>query len=264
MKLRNIQGDSAICYDRRFIMSENTQYTFQRYEKKYILTEEEKNLLLCRMRPYIEADRYAKYTICSLYYDTWDFRLIRASIEKPVYKEKLRVRSYGTPADKDKVFIELKKKYNGIVYKRRIETTASDASDFLNGGGDGFSGAVGRFGQIGKEILWFRDFYKVSPQVLIAYDREAFFAVDGSDFRVTFDENISARTTDLSLKKDVGGEKLLGNGLVLMELKTHSGIPLWMTSLLSENEIYKTSFSKYGTAYRTMIFPEKGEIKNVC
>lgn len=102
-------------------MSENTQYTFQRYEKKYILTEEEKNLLLCRMRPYIEADRYAKYTICSLYYDTWDFRLIRASIEKPVYKEKLRVRSYGTPSDKDKVFIELKKNTTGLSIKEELK-----------------------------------------------------------------------------------------------------------------------------------------------
>ena len=119
--------------------------------------------------------------------------------------------------------------------------------------------------QIISEIEYFRRFYgSLVPSAFVSYDREAFFAVDGSDFRVTFDENISARTMDLSLKKDVGGEKLLGNGLVLMELKTHSGIPLWMTSLLSENEIYKTSFSKYGTAYRTMIFPEKGEIKNVC
>ena len=272
MKLRNIQGDSAICYDRRFIMSENTQYTFQRYEKKYILTEEEKNLLLCRMRPYIEADRYAKYTICSLYYDTWDFRLIRASIEKPVYKEKLRVRSYGTPADKDKVFIELKKKYNGVVYKRRIETTASDASDFLNGGGDGFSGAVGRFGQIGKEILWFRDFYKVSPQVLIAYDREAFSGVRNPGLRITFDSGLRWRDTALDLRLGDHGEAIpirassrrsrtLKNPVlqhpVLMEIKFPGTSPLWLSRMLSELKIFPSSFSKYGTCYRSCLLPDR-------
>lgn len=158
------------------------------------------------------------------------------------------------------MFVELKKKYNSVVYKRRTVLSENTAAKWLNDGQ-----LPQEQTQIISEIEYFRRFYgSLVPSAFVSYDREAFFAVDGSDFRVTFDENISARTMDLSLKKDVGGEKLLGNGLVLMELKTHSGIPLWMTSLLSENEIYKTSFSKYGTAYRTMIFPEKGEIKNVC
>ena len=234
---------------------------FERYEIKYIITEKQKELIKNGMGKYMAPDKYGRSVIRNIYYDTADSRLIRRSNEKPVYKEKLRVRSYKrVESDDEKVFVELKKKYNSVVYKRRTVLSENTAAKWLNDGQ-----LPQEQTQIISEIEYFRRFYgSLVPSAFVSYDREAFFAVDGSDFRITFDENITARTTDLSLKKDVGGEKLLGNGLVLMELKTHSGIPLWMTSLLSENEIYKTSFSKYGTAYRTMIFPEKGEIKNVC
>ena len=249
-------------------MSENTQYTFQRYEKKYILTAEEKETLLRRMQPYIEADCHAKYTICSIYYDTWDFRLIRASIEKPIYKEKLRVRSYGVPSDNDKIFIELKKKYNGVVYKRRIESTASDASDFLDCSGNLSPAGSGRFGQIGKEILWFRDFYRVSPRVFIAYDREAFSGVCNPGLRITFDRNLRWRDTALDLRLGDRGEALPirvpfrenrmpknSKDPVLMEIKFPGTSPLWLSQMLSELKIFPSSFSKYGTCYRSCLFP---------
>lgn len=101
-------------------MSGNVKYSFERCEKKYFLTPLQQEFLLCRMSRHMSADRYGKYKICNIYYDADDWRLIRASIDKPVYKEKLRVRSYGVPDEGGSVFVELKKKYDGVVYKRRI------------------------------------------------------------------------------------------------------------------------------------------------
>ena len=111
--------------------------------------------------------------------------------------------------------------------------------------------------QIANEIDYFLDYYKtLHPAVFLSYEREAFFASDGSDFRVTFDDNILCRQEDLSLESEVYGTPILPEGKVLMEIKCSGGIPLWMIHVLSEEKIYKTSFSKYGTAYQTLIFPK--------
>ena len=135
-------------------MAEGIQCCFERYERKYRLTKAQQRLILNGMRNHMKADNYGRYTICNIYYDTDDWRLVRASIEKPVYKEKLRVRSYGVQDDDGKVFVELKKKYDGVVYKRRITTAPETAKDFLDGEIPGSS-----FGQIGREIEWFQSFY---------------------------------------------------------------------------------------------------------
>ena len=97
----------------------------------------------------------------------------------------------------------------------------------------------------------------------MSYEREAFYSLDGSDFRVTFDENILARQEELSLSRDVWGERLIGENQVLMEIKTSGGIPLWMTKVLTQERIYKTSFSKYGTAYEKMICGKEEENRNI-
>ena len=91
------------------------QYSFRRYEKKYFLSPRQQEQLLQRIAPYIKEDAFDSYTICNIYYDTPDWRLIRASLEKPAYKEKLRVRSYGVPTETDRVFVELKRKFDGVV-----------------------------------------------------------------------------------------------------------------------------------------------------
>ena len=143
----------------------NVQSCFKRYEKKYRLTPAQQRMIIEGMREHMTADEHAAYTICDIYYDTADWSLIRTSLEKPVYKEKLRIRSYGTPTDGGKVFVELKKKYDGVVYKRRITAPAAGAEPFLAGvGGDAY-------GQIGREIQWFQSFHRAQPRVFIAYDR---------------------------------------------------------------------------------------------
>ena len=139
-------------------MAAQSKNCFERYEKKYRLTAAQQRMVLEGMRPYMKKDAYGAYTICNIYYDTDDWRLIRASLEKPVYKEKLRVRSYGVPDGDGKVFVELKKKYDGVVYKRRVTMGAGEAAPFLAGD------IPNAHGQIGQEILWFQRFYQARPR----------------------------------------------------------------------------------------------------
>lgn len=226
------------------------QSCFQRFELKYILTRPQKEALLKAMEPYMKPDQYGRVTIRNIYYDTPNYRLIRASIERPVYKEKLRIRSYRQLVPGEEAFVELKKKFKKVVYKRRLSMPFYEAMDWLKG-----ADRLQPSGQIGEEIRYFRDFYgDLRPRVFLSYEREAFYSLDGSDFRVTFDENILARQTDLSLCSKAYGTPILPAELTLLELKAPGAIPLWLTDFLTKNKIYKTSFSKYGTAYQTLLF----------
>ena len=231
------------------------QAVFKRYELKYLLDSEQKQKLLDAMEPFMALDEYGRTTIRNVYFDTENYRLIRHSIEKPAYKEKLRLRSYSRTAPGSEVFVELKKKYDSVVYKRRLAMTEPQAVGWLQGA----DGCVAD-SQISREIEYFRCFYEtLRPTVFLSYEREAYFAKDGSDFRVTFDDTILCRETELTLDAPVYGRPLLEEGKVLMEIKCSGGIPLWMTAVLSREKIYKTSFSKYGTAYQTVIFPRLKE-----
>lgn len=220
---------------------------FKRYELKFMLTTQQYIQLKELMKKYMQGDEFGKSTICNLYFDTPDYLLIRHSIEKPVYKEKLRLRSYGTPKTDSTVFAELKKKYKSVVYKRRIGMSEQAAMKFL------CERKPVKDTQITREIDYFLDFYNhPKPMVYLSYEREAFFSKTDSDFRMTFDRNILWRDYDLSLCKGVYGEPILKKNQVLLEVKTAAAIPMWLTMFLSENHIYKTSFSKYGTAYKTI------------
>lgn len=229
---------------------------FERYEIKYILTRAQKERITAAMAPYMAPDDYGITTIRNVYFDTPNYRLIRRSIERPVYKEKLRIRSYAQAQPDSPVFVELKKKYRGVVYKRRLALAERAAVDWMAGNRPG-----GEDSQIRREIQYVLEFYgTLRPTVFLSYERQAWYCRQGGEFRVTFDENILCRTTDLSLECPVGGTPLLDEGLVLMELKCPGGIPLWMTALLSEEKLFKTSFSKYGTAYQTLICPHHKEM----
>lgn len=228
------------------------QTVFKRYELKYLLTNEQKESVLSAMLPYMKPDEYGKTIIRNLYFDTDTFLLIRRSIEKPLYKEKLRIRSYGKADADSVVFVELKKKYNHIVYKRRVSLTNEDATMWLSG-----RRKIEKQTQITKEIDYFMKLYgTLHPTVFLSYEREAYCSKDGTGFRVTFDDNILCRQEDLSLQSENYGKRILPEGMVLMEIKCAGGIPLWMTDVLSKEKLYKTSFSKYGTAYKSFIFPQ--------
>lgn len=197
------------------------QATFKRYEIKYLLTQAQKEEILRAMAPYMKLDKYGRTTIRNIYFDTDSYRLIRRSLEKPAYKEKLRVRSYQTASGEDPVFVELKKKYQSVVYKRRLVLLERQVmASFRQGNPLPVSS------QIGREIAYFRSYYEgLRPVVFLSYDREAFYALDGGEFRVTFDWNILYRTQELSLGSPVYGTPLLEKGQTLMEIKTPGGFP---------------------------------------
>ena len=223
------------------------QEIFKRVEEKWLLPKEEYRRLLPELRKHMEEDVYGKYTISNIYYDTADFRLIRESLEKPVYKEKLRMRSYGVPGWCDPVFVEIKKKFDGVVYKRRVTMQMQNADRYLKGlkRGDG--------SQISREIDYFMQLYRPQPKAFIAYDREAYAAADGGELRITFDTALRARSNDLDLRSGDHGILLLKEDLYLMEIKIPGAAPLWLARLLSENGIFPTSFSKYGAYYKQFV-----------
>lgn len=234
------------------------QSVFKRYEIKYLVTYEQKKMIMREMQKYMYADKYGKSTICNIYFDTPDFLLIRRSLEHPVYKEKLRLRSYGVAKHDSTTFIEIKKKYKRVVYKRRTEMSENESMRYL------CNGEHIADSQILREVNYFLEHYKdIAPQVVISYNREAFYSKNDYDFRVTFDDNILWRNYDLSLCKGIYGTPILRNDYSLMEIKTGTAIPLWMTNILSENKIYKTSFSKYGNAYVAIMSERANGGKNM-
>ena len=219
----------------------------QRFELKYILNPAQEASLKRAMAERMHPDMFGLTSIASLYYDTPDYRLIRASLEKPLFKEKLRLRAYGLATDSSPVYLELKRKANGIVYKRRVQTTIRQAAGFVSGRNE-LSGT----GQIYRELNSFRDFYReLVPACLIIYDRTAYVERDG-DLRLTIDGNPRYRTERLNLNSSMDGISLLPPGCSILELKVQGAIPLWLTRALNEAKVYKTSFSKYGEAYRQM------------
>ncbi len=225
------------------------QNVFKRYEIKYMLDEKQYAAILSAMQDKTTDDDFFKSTIRNIYFDTPDYYLIRRSLEKPVYKEKLRIRSYKTAKATSKVFVELKKKYKSVVYKRRVALPDETAEKSL------LLGHFTEHNQITNEIEYFIQHYTgIRPAVYISYEREAYKATDGSGIRITFDRNILYRTDNLTLVSEPYGTPILEDGKVLMELKTSGGLPLWLVKVLSREHIYKTSFSKYGTVYERALF----------
>lgn len=234
---------------------------FQRVEKKYLMTAETYQLFQKEIQDYMQADQYGLHTICNIYFDTISDELIRNSIEKPVYKEKLRLRSYGIPNYNSQVFLEIKRKYKGIVYKRRVAMTLKEASYYLEHGIRPKNDS-----QILKEIDYFIKFYKPIPKLYLAYDRVAFFGKEDNNIRMTIDANIRSRKDDLALEQGDRGELLLEQDMYLLEIKVPNAYPIWLAEILSKLEIYPISFSKYGNIYKQNLLKEKEELrrKQIC
>lgn len=233
--------------------------TFERKEIKFLLSMEQYDELMKRIPEYMNPDEYCvdgkEYGIYNLYYDTPDDYLIRESLAKPYYKEKIRLRSYAEAAEpNDKVFLEIKKKIGGIVNKRRITMTLEEADLYIRKGIR--PDTKGKF--INEQILgeldvFMSNYSPLAPKQYISYQRSAFFGKDDRDFRLTFDRQLTARRDNLSLAEKSSGELLINPDCRLMEVKILNSMPIWLADCLSELQIYKTSFSKYGTAYKKYI-----------
>lgn len=225
-------------------MSSTANQIFQRVEKKYLMSREQWKLFKQHSSPYIEMDQYGLHTICNIYFDTEEDALIRTSLEKPPYKEKMRLRSYGIPKEEAQVFLELKKKWDGIVYKRRVPMTLKEARDYIE---QGVWPAHDR--QMMMEMDYFMKFYRPKPKVWLAYDREAYAGKEDDELRLTVDRNIRTRTRRLKLELGDAGERLMDEDVYLMEIKVPAAYPVWLARLLGELLIYPVSFSKYGSYY---------------
>ena len=234
------------------------QYSFARCEQKYILTARQQQILSGRIRSHVRPDEYGRYSICNLYCDTDDWRLVRASLEKPLYKEKLRIRSYGVPSADGTAFVELKKKFDGVVYKRRITAELRQIGPFLAGDIPGEN-----FGQIGREIEWFQRLYRARPRIYIGYDREAYAGIEDPGLRITFDTRLRWRATDLSLTAGDYGAPLTPDDWALMEIKLPGACPLWLSRILSEERIFPASFSKYGFCFLKNILPAQSKEERI-
>ena len=242
------------------------QQTFDRYEKKYLLTPEQARFLQARLTPYFREDQYGLHTICSVYYDTEDFAVIRQSCDKPVYKEKLRLRSYtsfGAPAPgpDSPVFLELKKKFDGVVNKRRVSLTLQQARDYLSGGT--LPPKEIAESQIFREIDWFVRRWQPCKAVLVAYDRIALQGLTEAAPRMTLDRNIRWRTELPDPAYGSDGQLLWPEqeSPVLMEVKVPGAVPVWLAHLLDEAGVYPASFSKIGSIYTAHLNPFDPQIR---
>ena len=210
------------------------------------MSENQFNQLIKKISINLKEDKYFKYNISSIYFDTDDYDLIRKSLEKPIYREKIRVRSYGKINEKDNVFFEIKKKYKGMTNKRRIIISYKDFLNYIN------DNKNFEQNQISKEIDYIIRYYKLHPKVYISYDRISYISKDNNNLRITFDTNLKYRLNDLSLKNN-NAEVFDNKNFYIMEIKTLDSIPLWLVNVLSELKIYPTSFSKYGNIYKKYI-----------
>lgn len=229
---------------------------FNRYENKYLMDTKAFYNIYNDLMAYMEPDENNRddkfYTISNLYYDSEHHSLIRTSLAKPKYREKLRIRSYGVPGSEDKVYLELKKKVFGLVNKRRTALKLNEAYEFVRSGqAPAYRKGMNR--QVMQEIEYFLSRYELQPMVYLAYDRIALFCKGNRDLRIAFDTNIRSRRHDLKLEAGDYGEQLLERGQWLMEVKAEKTIPVWLSRMLSEHQMYRTSFSKYGNEYKKSI-----------
>jgi len=221
------------------------QSIFNRIEIKYLLDAGTAQAFLAQIADQVTTDAFSASTIANLYYDTDDFQLIRSSIEKPVYKEKLRLRSYETPTQSSGVFVEIKKKVQGTVYKRRLMLPYQTALDYLDG-----QPIQTKNPQVQKEIDWFLHRYPLRPKAYISYERSAWRGLEDPTLRITFDKNILFRASKLDLSDGSFGIRMLDPSQTLMEIKLNDSMPLWLSHCLNDLYIFPTSYSKYGNCYK--------------
>lgn len=220
---------------------------FRRVEKKYIITKQQYLFLKQFIENRMVEDEHGKSTICNIYFDTEHYDLIRHSISKPVFKDKIRLRSYNVPEINSEVFLEIKRKYNEVVGKRRIKITLKEFYDYMNNKDTIYNS------QIKQELDYYFNFLKLKPTMFLSYKRRAFYDKENKDFRLTFDSEIIARDYDLNLEKGIYGSNIFEKNKYIMEIKTLGAIPIWFVKILDILKICPCGFSKYGEAYTQLI-----------
>ena len=203
---------------------------------------------------YMELDPYClngnEYRIYSIYYDTVNHDVIRQNSSKPVYKEKMRLRSYYDRKDpEDKIWMEIKKKSEKVGNKRRIKLKIKEVEPFVN---EGILPQTKDYlsAQVAKELQYYFKMNKVAPALYVQYDRLALFGKEDKSFRMTFDRNVRTRRSNFQFGESDIDEPLLPDNTYIMEIKILGAMPLWLTALLSEHQLFSHGFSKYGVKYK--------------
>jgi len=230
------------------------QLTFKRYEYKYLVTHTQAEAITATLLEYMVPDKYGTYWVQNLYFDTGNWDVICKSMERPLYKEKLRMRCYGVPEETSNVFLELKKKYFGEVNKRRVALPISSLSRPIR------EVLANEDKQIARELAFYMQANLVEEKMFIAFLRTAYSGIEDESLRVTFDNDIRYRCDVMDFYHPGEGQEVLHKDYQVMEIKTRTGIPLWLSRLLSDNAVYKTSYSKYGTCF-TDYCVQKGDVK---
>lgn len=227
---------------------------FDRIEKKYLITKDEKKKLLKVIKQNMEKDNYHKSEVYNLYFDTDNYDLIVQSIDQPVFKHKLRARSYK---GYDRVFLEVKTKIRGRDlnpgYKRRVMITHDDFDQLVKG-----KKTVEELAaqaketpsdiQIAKEVDYLIKHFDLKPKIMTMYNRESYKGEDS--LRITFDEDLKYRDKNLNLKQPKRGKIYFKDKRnIIMEIKAHGVLPLWLVEVLSANKLYPQQFSKVGKSY---------------
>lgn len=236
----------------------NMSEFFRRMEKKYIITKKQYLILKDIIEDNMVQDEHGKSTICNIYFDTSGFDLIRHSITKPIYKDKVRLRSYNMPNINSTVYLEIKRKYDGVVSKRRIEMQLNEFYKYLSNKNSFANG-----NQVEKELLYYFQHYNLKETMFLSYNRRAYYDKNNRDFRITFDSNIIARNYDLKLEKGIYGDNILENDKYIMEIKTLGAIPMWLVKKLNDLNISPCGFSKYGESYTQLVLKANDYFKCV-
>ncbi len=218
--------------------------TFKRVEDKYIMTKKQAARFMELCSSHLKEDTYFRYTVRSVYFDSERSDLVIRSLMKPDYKMKLRLRSYCDPQGDTPVFLETKKEFEDIIYKRRIGLSYDEAIAYLD---YGIPHHVKN--NTADEIDYLLNYYNLSEKVMIAYDRECYASKTEDDVRITFDSNVRYRIDGFSMVLDGSEKRLTDEDTVVMEVKAMDRYPLWLTKTLSAMKLYRGSFSKYGKIY---------------
>lgn len=230
---------------------------FRRVEKKYVINQKQYESLTDAIKEKMVEDEHGKSTICNIYFDTEQYELIRHSITSPVFKDKIRLRSYNIPNKNSTVYLEIKRKYDGVVSKRRIETSLNRFYSYAENNNQMEEG------QIEKELAYYFKHYQLIPTMFLSYKRTAYYEKENRDFRLTFDNDILARNYDLQLEKGNYGTRIYNKEQYIMEIKTLGAMPMWFVKILNELKICPCGFSKYGMAYQELILKENINMRKV-
>jgi hypothetical protein len=222
-----------------------------RYECKYLVLEAWVPEIRRIIGPFVRPDRFAPqaggmYRISSLYLDSPDLQLLRMAREGWSERMKLRARTYSERQE-DPVFLEVKRRFNGVVHKTRARLARAEVRAPLRSHA---WGAPARSGPSElRQFVHLAQHFAVRPVRHVRYLREAYESRGGEPVRVTFDRALEqAEGRDGELSPDGSRWRPLGLEGVVLELKFTGGFPLWMGALVARFELERRSISKYSLA----------------